>query len=168
MKLAEVLTEFGVAGGVVGLRPLGSLADAVTGLGPPGRGGPLFDGKAWPQWFMFGDATIEVCGCELINAVSMRTWYEEVRVPGVRPGELHILPAAVGFGELERALAGVGVGWRRIRESEDSFAMEVEPAGRPELTVVFTFTTDEGEPEGLLYSVHAREHVHACPSGTSA
>ncbi|MGA5823087.1 hypothetical protein ACPC54_35150 [Kitasatospora sp. NPDC094028] len=165
MKLVGVLTEFGASGGPSGVRPLGALADAVAALGPVQRGGRLFDERPWPQWYMFGDVVVEACGCQVVNAVSMRTWYEEVRVPAGRAGEFDTVPAAVRFAELARALAGAGVHWRRTRESADSFAMGVEVGGRPDLTVEFTFTTDDGEPAGLLYSVHAREHAHVCPPG---
>lgn len=167
VKLLDVLTEFGANGGAPGVRPLGSLADAVTVLGPPRVSGRIDDQLPWPQWFQFGDLWVEVCHCGVINRASLPTWHEEVCIPAEQTGKFHTVPSGITFTRLSTAFSAVGIAWRRISEHSQhrQFAMETVVAGLPDVTVHFTFTADDGQgdAEALLHGVHATEHTHLCP-----
>ncbi len=167
MHILTALREFGASGSLAGIRPLEALRDVTDRLGRPEKSGRISDDRPWPQWFTYGDVVVETCGCRVINRVSIRTWYDTVKIPAGRPGEFHTLTPATTFQELRSAFSGAGVKWHLLAQEHSlpQFTVETEPTGLPGVAVHFTFATDERPvvAEAPLYSAFAIESVHACP-----
>ncbi|MFI2611021.1 hypothetical protein [Kitasatospora sp. NPDC018619] len=158
MDFVGVLTEFGATARLGGIRPLDNLADIAERLGPFEKSGRINPKRRWPHWFGYGDVTFESCHCRVVNRLSLRTWYESVRIPAEAPGEFRTFPTGVRFDRLAGAFAGAGLGWEELRRSEREFAFATEVAELPGAAVSFTFTADDR----LLYSVHATASGHLC------
>ncbi|MFG2905059.1 hypothetical protein ACGF13_08350 [Kitasatospora sp. NPDC048286] len=158
MEFLRVLTEFGSAARLGGIRPLDGLADIVERLGPFEKSGRINQRRRWPHWFGYGDVTFESCQCRIVNRLSLRTWYESVRIPAGAPGEFRTFPTGVRFDRLADAFAGAGLEWRELHRSDREFAFATQAAELPGVSVAFTFTADDQ----LLYSVHATESGHLC------
>ncbi|WP_329587017.1 hypothetical protein OG500_37205 [Kitasatospora sp. NBC_01250] len=167
MHMLAVLTEFGALGGIAGIHPLGSFPDVTDRLGPPGKSGRISDDQPWPQWFSYGDVVVETCACHVITKVSIRTWYDTIRIPDAHSGEIRTIAPATTFRELRAAFSEAGLPWRLLPQEHSlpQFTVETEPAGLAGVSVHFTFTTDE-TPDQLdapLHSAFAVESVHLCP-----
>ncbi|WP_344641141.1 hypothetical protein [Kitasatospora cystarginea] len=169
LSMLTVLTEFGATGSIAGMRPLASFPEVTAVLGPPEKSGRISDDQPWPQWFQYGDMSVEVCRCRIINRVSVRTWYESVRIPTGRPGEFHTFEAAPTCPQLSAAFSAAGVPWQRVKQTHSlpQFTIETDIAGLPGVTVAFTFTTGETPDAPPLHSAHAVEFAHECPEDSA-
>ncbi|GAA2748894.1 hypothetical protein [Kitasatospora cinereorecta] len=167
MHMLTVLTELGASGAISGIRPLGAFEDVTERLGPPEKSGRTVDDRPWPQWFGYGDVVVETCACGVINKVSLRTWYDSVRIPTGTPGKYRTIAPATTFRELGAAFSTAGVEWRPMAQAHglDQFTIETEPAPPAGVSVYFTFDTESvpDRADATLYSVFAVEAVHLCP-----
>lgn len=165
--MLTALAEFGVSGAIAGIRPLDAFPNVTDRLGRPEKSGRISDDRPWPQWFAYGDVVAETCACHVINKVSIRTWYDTVRIPAGRPGDFHTLAPATTFQELRLAFSGAGVKWHLVAQEHrlPQFTVETEPTGLPDVVVHFTFATGEAPvtDDAELHSVFAIESVHMCP-----
>jgi hypothetical protein len=151
---AEAVAEFARTGalGEFGL-------DTRARIEALGEGARVAGRHAWPKWYVVGDAEITVCGCGMVQAVSLGTHRETIRVPrarGVEPAT-HVGP--VTLGRLARALARHGLRSRpESRQAPGGLYLEVVETG-----VHLVFGLEPGL-EPIRHSVGAWSPNHLeCP-----
>ncbi|WP_433572438.1 hypothetical protein [Streptomyces sp. CA-251247] len=162
MNITDVLTQFAATGGVGPLRPLAALGDITAKLGPPQDVGRVASKRHWPHWYRYGDVTLEVCRCQVVNRVRIDTYRDTVTVP-TEAGRLTTLRARAAYGPLEAALAAKGIIWTTVLESDVGCTTEIELPD--EVTIHFTFVGNSpvAGPEGLpVHGAQAQEFTHAC------
>ncbi|GAA3424583.1 hypothetical protein GCM10018953_17660 [Streptosporangium nondiastaticum] len=154
------MAGFGTTGRIGPLRCGASLPDIAAVLGPPWYSGRISERTRWPHRFAYGDIELCVCRCRTVTSISVQTWHDPIELLNTRTNTITFLSGRMTYWQIIGALDAAGCRWRPTPYRFPGGAyLQTVPSD-----VVFTFRTDEDEPEPLLENAAVTIDPHDCPS----